>query len=123
MIKINNIWGRLGEYAPTKHRLLQRSILCRFSIFYCGCKQPKSVHILKIAAKLRISAHSTKRKSGKMAFINKDIYYSGAHYSQTQITGGLEPPQLYFHRHKAAHPIRGAPLVFSRQALSGERMT
>ncbi len=20
--------------------------ICRFSIFYCGCKQPKSIHIL-----------------------------------------------------------------------------
>gem|GEM_PF-5432691 len=26
---------------------------CRFSIFYCGCKQPKSVHILKLRAKVR----------------------------------------------------------------------
>ena len=115
--------GKIGRTCTDKTLPPAEAILCRFSIFYCGCKQPKSVHILKIAAKLRISAHSTKRKSGKMAFINKDIYYSGAHYSQTQITGGLEPPQLYFHRHKAAHPIWGAPLVFPRQVLSGERMT
>ncbi len=36
---------------------------CRFSIFFCGCKQPKSIHILISAAKVRLSVHNTKGKT------------------------------------------------------------
>ena len=35
------------------HILIFKLNPCRFSIFYCGCKQPKSVHILKLRAKVR----------------------------------------------------------------------
>ncbi len=35
------------------HLLIFKLNPCRFSIFYCGCKQPKSVHILKLRAKVR----------------------------------------------------------------------
>ena len=35
------------------HLLILKVNPCRFSIFYCGCKQPKSVHILKLRAKVR----------------------------------------------------------------------
>ena len=35
------------------HLLIFKVNPCRFSIFYCGCKQPKSVHILKLRAKVR----------------------------------------------------------------------
>ena len=41
---------------PTRHPF----VLLAF--FYCGCKQPKSVHMIS-AAKVRISEHSTKEKS------------------------------------------------------------
>ena len=30
------------------------SVPCRFSIFFCGCKQPKSIHIRFLRAKVRI---------------------------------------------------------------------
>lgn len=37
---------------------------CRFSIFFCGCKQPKSIHILLFeTAKVRISVRNTKEKT------------------------------------------------------------
>jgi hypothetical protein len=51
---------RIGEDAQTNSHLNSEAFLCRFSIFYCGCKQPKSVHILISAAKLRISERKTK---------------------------------------------------------------
>ena len=43
---------RIGEDAQTKTHLNSEAFLCRFSIFYCGCKQPKSVHILISGAKV-----------------------------------------------------------------------
>ena len=51
---------RIGEDAQTKTHLNSEAFLCRFSIFYCGCKQPKSVHILISAAKLRKKVKSEK---------------------------------------------------------------
>ena len=51
---------RIGEDAQTNSHLNIEAFLCRFSIFYCGCKQPKSIHILKSGAKLRISERKTK---------------------------------------------------------------
>ena len=51
---------RIGEDAQTKTHLSLEAFLCRFSIFYCGCKQPKSVHILISAAKLRKKVKSEK---------------------------------------------------------------
>lgn len=36
---------------------------CRFSIFFCGCKQPKSIHIFNSAAKVRTFLQMTKEKS------------------------------------------------------------
>lgn len=35
---------------------------CSFSIFFCGCKQPKSIHIGFSGAKVAIFPHPTKRK-------------------------------------------------------------
>ena len=96
--------GKIGRTCTDKTLPPAEAILCRFSIFYCGCKQPKSVHILKIATKIRISAHSTKRKSGKMAFIDKDICYSGTHCPQPRTIGDLGQRSLHLGRHKAAHP-------------------
>ena len=54
---------RIGEDAQTKTHLSLEAFLCRFSIFYCGCKQPKSVHILKNGANLRLSEGKTKGKA------------------------------------------------------------
>ena len=54
---------RIGEDAQTNPYLTSEAFLCRFSIFYCGCKQPKSIHILKSGAKLRISERKTKGKA------------------------------------------------------------
>ena len=34
----------------------------RFSIFYCGCKQPKSIHMLFAAAKVQQKEEREKRK-------------------------------------------------------------
>ena len=52
--------GKIGRTCTDKTLPPAEAILCRFSIFYCGCKQPKSIHILKIAAKIRISEGRTK---------------------------------------------------------------
>ena len=38
-------------------------VVPRFSIFYCGCKQPKSIHIFNSAAKVRTFLQMTKEKS------------------------------------------------------------
>ena len=51
---------RIGEDAQTNLYLTSEAFLCRFSIFYCGCKQPKSIHILKSGAKLRKKVKSEK---------------------------------------------------------------
>ena len=51
---------RIGEDAQTNSHLNSEAFLCRFSIFYCGCKQPKSIHILKSGAKLRKNVKSEK---------------------------------------------------------------
>ena len=51
---------RIGEDAQTNLYLTSEAFLCRFSIFYCGCKQPKSIHILKSGAKLRKNVKSEK---------------------------------------------------------------
>ena len=37
---------RKGKHAPTRRSLSAGDHQCRFSIFFCGCKQPKSVHIV-----------------------------------------------------------------------------
>ena len=51
---------RIGEDAQTNQCLTSEAFLCRFSIFYCGCKQPKSVHILISGAKVRKKVKSEK---------------------------------------------------------------
>ena len=48
---------------------------CRFSIFFCGCKQPKSIHILNSAAKVRLSEHNTKGKTIFFTFIAEREYF------------------------------------------------
>ena len=48
---------------------------CRFSIFFCGCKQPKSIHILISAAKVRLSVHNTKGKTIFLTFIAEREYF------------------------------------------------
>ena len=51
-----------GERSRAQMREESRSVP-RFSIFFCGCKQPKSIHILLFAAaKVRISERNTKEK-------------------------------------------------------------
>ncbi len=54
---------RIGEDAQTNLYLTSEAFLCRFSIFYCGCKQPKSIHIFNSAAKVRTFLQMTKEKS------------------------------------------------------------
>ena len=54
---------RIGEDAQTNQCLTSEAFLCRFSIFYCGCKQPKSIHIFNSAAKVRTFLQMTKEKS------------------------------------------------------------
>ena len=66
---------RIGEDAQTNLYLTNEAFLCRFSIFYCGCKQPKSIHILLFeAAKVRISARKTKEKT-IFLFISERKYF------------------------------------------------
>ena len=55
--------GKIGRTCTDKTLPPAEAILCRFSIFYCGCKQPKSVHILKNGANLRLSERKTKGKA------------------------------------------------------------
>ena len=54
---------RIGEDAQTKTHLNSEAFLCRFSIFYRGCKQPKSIHILISGAKVVQIERSSKGKS------------------------------------------------------------
>jgi len=42
-----------------------------FSIFFCGCKQPKSVHMLKSAAKLLLIFELQRNKIGFFCFCTK----------------------------------------------------
>ena len=60
---IYNLWERVGEDALTNTHAQASLSLCRFSIFYCGCKQPKSIHIFNSAAKVRTFLQMTKEKS------------------------------------------------------------
>lgn len=61
---------RLGKDAPTNRYPPRRFILCRFSIFYRGCKQPKSVHMLNLRAKVQ-------RKVEWIVLCGKKIYSEG----------------------------------------------
>ena len=54
---------RNWEDAQTNTRTSKEALDCRFSIFYCGCKQPKSIHIFNSAAKVRTFLQMTKEKS------------------------------------------------------------
>ena len=51
----------IGKYAQTKTSPRGHHP-CRFSIFYCGCKQPKSIHILFSVAKLAQKKYRAKQK-------------------------------------------------------------
>ena len=49
---IDNYYGKeIGKNALTNNPS-HKGFSCRFSIFYCGCKQPKSIHILFSCAKV-----------------------------------------------------------------------
>lgn len=37
---------------PQKLHKVQETVTCRFSIFYCGCKQPKSIHTFVFECKV-----------------------------------------------------------------------
>ena len=61
--------NRLAPHSHAAYALGHLCIVetCRFSIFFCGCKQPKSVHIFKSGAKLRLIFKSSKLNDEKMA--------------------------------------------------------
>ena len=56
-------WERDGETCTDKTPPKSEVLFCRFSIFYCGCKQPKSIHFSNLAAKVRRNKHTTKKKA------------------------------------------------------------
>ena len=52
--------GKDWERCTDKRTSSEEAHHLSFSIFYCGCKQPKSIHILISDAKLRINERKTK---------------------------------------------------------------
>ena len=71
------------------------SLVFYFSIFFCGCKQPKSVHIVKSPTKVRISERKAKRKAKKICFIRFYVRFSEPEYLRRQSKVRIsEPLQL-----------------------------